>query len=275
MSLSVIIPQLFLPQDSVKLGRFITSIDHPHQGYHDPSWTEAPEPIVTIREAFTGSNLQQNDTGFTSALTAFLSVGFSKRAKAEVDITADHVRTHLLDNSDEWFVKATEFLATKTWIERQVDRDNDIFMIVGFHTVTNAHIAQKVVSGTSAHGKTRIPIGLSLAALGPLGSVFKPSVQGSNDRVDDVRTAFTAPGEQICALQYRKIQHRWLSSRNADTMRLSKSPRWTSVEKGRDEEEDEDDVIEVESAPILEEALDGKWDRVNVSGSETILMRTE
>lgn len=274
MSLSVIIPDLLLPQDSVKLGRFITNIDHPHQGYHDPSWTEAPEPIITLREGFIGLNSKENDIGFTTALTSLLSVGFARRAKVEVEITVDHVRTYVLNNSDEWFVKATDFLATKTWIERQVDRDNDMFMIVGFHTVTNARIAQQIVSGTNTHGKTHVPTSLSLAALGPLGSVFKPSMQASNYRTNNVRTNFTAPGEQICALQYRKVQHRWLSSKTFDALRLSKSPRWTSVERGRDEEDD-DDTIEVESVPMPEEALEGKWDRINASGGETLLIRIE
>jgi hypothetical protein len=58
-------------------------------------------------------------------------------------------------------------------------------------------------------------------------------------------------------------------------LRLSKSPRWTSVERGRDEEDDEDDTIEVESVRMPEEALEGKWDRINVSGSETLLIRIE
>jgi hypothetical protein len=276
MSLNIIVPHFFLPQSSVKLARFITNIDHPHQSFHDPLYTETPKPAVSPREAFVGLNHKSSNASFASALTSLMSAGFSKRAKAQVKITAECVKTHTLDNSDEWFNKAMEILATKTWIERQVDRGHDIYMIVGFHTITNARIVEEFVHGIGAGGQIHVPVSLSLAAFGvvaPLGEIIDPSVGGNNDCVDNTQTSFRAPGEQVCAFQYRKIRHRWLSSKSADSFRLSKSPRWSSVERGRDEEDGEDDIIEVEATPLSEGAIDGEWDRMDAPGGEILLIR--
>ncbi len=38
---------IFLPVHSVKLGRFVTNIDQPHENYHEPPATETPKAIVT------------------------------------------------------------------------------------------------------------------------------------------------------------------------------------------------------------------------------------
>ncbi|EXM14337.1 hypothetical protein RAB80_016453 [Fusarium oxysporum f. sp. vasinfectum] len=276
MSLNIIVPHVFLPQSSVKLARFIRNVDHPHQSYHDPLYAETPKSTVSTRETFVGLNHKSSNTSFASALTSLMSAGFSKRAKAQVKITADCVKTYALDNSDDWFTKATDILATKTWIERQADRGHNIYMVVGFHTITNARIVQELVHGIGAGGQIHVPFNLSLAAFGavvPLGEIIDPSVGGNTDGVDSAQTSFMALGEQICALQYRKIRHRWLSSKSTDTFRLSKSPRWSSVERSRDEEDGEDDIIKVEAAPLSENGLDGKWDKMDALGGEVLLIR--
>jgi len=65
-----------------------------------------------------------------------------------------------------------------------------------------------------------------------------------------------SPSEQICAMQHRKVYHRWLSSRNIDKAFLSKDTRWPTHDRCRDDEEGEDDIIEVETAELQEP--DGK-----------------
>jgi hypothetical protein len=44
-------------------------------------------------------------------------------------------------------------------------------------------------------------------------------------------------------------------------------------ERGRDEEDGQDDIIEVEMIPA--EELDGTWQRQEVAGGETLLIREE
>lgn len=66
-----------------------------------------------------------------------------------------------------------------------------------------------------------------------------------------------------------KIRHAWLSSKLVDKPRLSQ-PWWYSVERLRDEEEGEDDLIEVELAEL--EDLDEGWVR-EASGGSIFLVR--
>jgi hypothetical protein len=205
-----------------------------------------------------------------------MSASFSKRAKAQVQVTSESIVTYMLDNSDEWFDGAMVMPATRLWIERAVDRGNDIYMVVGFHTVTNARIIHESVRGKVVGGQVNVLAKLSLAAVGviaPLGNITDPSVGGNSHSLDSTQSCFVAPGEQVCAFQYRKVRHRWLSSNSIDTLRLSKSPRWWySTERGRDEEDGQDDIIEVEAIPVDE--LDGVWDREEADG-EILLIRSE
>jgi hypothetical protein len=276
MALSIVLPQFFLPQTAIKLGRFITSIDHPHQGYHDPPYLQPPKIAVLPRNSYVGVNHKGTNASFGSALTSLISAGFSKRAKARIQVTAESIVTHTLDNSDEWFDGAVRMPATRVWIERALDRGNDIYMVVGYHTVTNARIIHESIRGKDVGGQVNVPVGLSLtavSAIAPLGKITDPSIGGNSHDLDSTQSRFVAPGEQICAFQYRKVQHRWLSSSSIDTSRLSKSPRWSSVERGRDEEDGQDDIIEVEMIPA--EELDGKWQRQEVPGGETLLIRED
>lgn len=274
--MTIIVPQFFLPRDFVKLGRFITNIDHPHQGYHDPPSAEPPKQGITPRDSVVGLQHQGSNASFELALTSLMSASFSKRAKTQVRVTAEKITTYTLDNSDEWFDSVTRIPATRAWIERAVDRGEDLYMIVGFHTVTNARIVHQVVQGQGVGGHVNVPVSLTLTSVGvvaPLGNIIDPSVGGKYHDLDSTQAHFVAPGEQVSAFQYRKIRHKWLSSKTIDTSRLSKSPRWASVERGRDEEDGEDDIIEVEAIPL--DGLDGKWDEQEVADGETLLIRAD
>ncbi|KAK4182437.1 hypothetical protein QBC35DRAFT_479063 [Podospora australis] len=66
-----------------------------------------------------------------------------------------------------------------------------------------------------------------------------------------------------------EIRHVWLLSKRVDKSRLSQ-PWWYSVERWRDEEEGEDDLIEVELAEL--ENLGEGWVR-EASGDSIFLMR--
>ncbi|KAM7184497.1 hypothetical protein V8F33_012958 [Rhypophila sp. PSN 637] len=126
-------------------------------------------------------------------------------------------------------------------------------MIVGFHSITNAHIVQESHRGTAAD----------------VGDTLDPSVGGNRQTLDETQSQFQVLGAQICGLQFRKIRHAWLSSKRVDKSRLSQ-PWWSSVERWRDEEEGEDDLIEVELAEL--EDLDEGWVR-EASGDSIFLVR--
>jgi hypothetical protein len=268
MAVNIIVPPPFLPFDSIKLGRFVTNVDHPNLRHHDPPCAEPPKQIVSPRDSYIGLHQKRSSASFGSALTSLISAWFSKRVKMQVRVTADKITTYTLDNSDGWFEDAVCIPATRTWIERTVDREDDIYMIVGFHAITNARITQDIVQGKDLRGQISLPVSAGFAVVGTLDH----SVRGDLHDLDSSQSHFVALGDHVCAFQYRKMRHRWLSSRIIDTSRLSKVPRWSSVERGRDDEEGQDDVIEVNMTSV--DDLDGEWDREELSGGEYLLIRS-
>jgi hypothetical protein len=278
MTLSIISSDFFLPLGSVKLGRLVKSVEFPTLNYHDPPYPQAPEEKPVVRGQYVRVSQGENSAGFTTKLTSLMSSGFSKRANTKVRIETNAVKTYTLDNSAAWFTKATNFDDTRGWIERALG-GNGIYLVTGFHTVTDARIVHESIEGHQLAGEVTLPAGLSLAAVGaiaPLGGILDPAVAGHQRVLDGVKTQFVAPGEQICALQYCKISYRWLYRKNIDNLTLSKAPRWTAKESWRkasvDEAKDEPDILEVATEEL--EQLEGDWEREEGEGGEILLMQS-
>ncbi|KAI9779880.1 MAG: hypothetical protein M1816_003327 [Peltula sp. TS41687] len=179
-----------------------------------------------------------------------MSSGFSKRTKTKIKIAT-----------------------SQEVVERAIDQGDDIYVIVGFHTVADARIILQSELGREAAGQFALPVGLSLTAIGaiaPLGNIVDPSLAGQHQVIQGEEVQFVATGEQVCALQYRKVCHRWLSSRKIDEASLSKAPRWTAYDRCRDDEEGEDDIIEVEAVELQKPG--GDWEEVEASAGEILLL---
>jgi hypothetical protein len=269
---TILFPQFFAPVRSVKLGRFVTSVDHPHQDYHDPAYAHPPLASVNTSAHYGGITLKTRSSGFATALTSLMSAGFSKRANTQVRIKAERVQTHTLENSSEWFREAASCEATQRWAERAIDQGDDLYFVVSFTTVTDARVVRKSMQAKEHTGQTGVPVGLSLNAAGvvaPLGNLVDPQVGGQRGSEDGVAEHFLAPGEQICAVQYRKVCHRWLSSKDIGQATLAKTPRWAAGDRWRDEEEGVDDILEVDTEAIGQ--LEGGWEQLEGDGEVLIL----
>jgi hypothetical protein len=268
MSLTVIPISLLLPFEAVRLGRLVKSIDQPLEGYHEPFPSESPTPVVSQFD-YAEKRQQASRASFGSSLTALFSAAFSKRSFSQVHVEPRCLKTYALDNSDAWFNRAISHDETKRWIERAAIRGNKIFMIVGIWTLTDTHFLQTFVKEHDSQGQVAAPVSLSLAAAGavvPLADLVDPSAHGDFGSFASSGTRIFAPGEQICAIQYRKIGYKWLSSRVMKNLQLSKTRQWFCVEGDKrgdvyenedDDDEDNEDVIEVDITDA--ENLDDAW----------------
>ncbi|RFU25268.1 hypothetical protein B7463_g11075, partial [Scytalidium lignicola] len=272
---AILLSQIFIPVESIQLGRLVTSVDHPHLlDYHDPAYSPAPVPTINIRAHYSGLGQESRTSTFSSVLTSLLSTGFSKRAKSRVRVETNLARTYTLQNSTQWFEKAVSSEDSRRWLERAIDQGDDVYFVVGFHTVTDAQIIYESAEGNEHTGRLGLPISLALNAAGviaPLGDIADPQVGVHRGSVEGAVEHFEAPGEQICAFQYRKVCHRWLSSRSIDKTTLAKTPRWSAGDRWRDEEEGVEDILEVETMDLGRP--EGEWDEV-VADSETLLQRS-
>ena len=264
MPFTVVPNSLLLPFEAVRLGRLVKRIDQPLEGYHEPFPSEVPTPIVS-RFNFAERNQQGSRASFGSSLTALFSAAFSKLSSTGVHVEPTWCKTYALDNSDLWFDRAISHEETKKWIEKAAIRGSKLSMVVGMWTMTDTQFLQTTVREQELQGQAMAPVSLSLAAAGavvPLGGLVDPSAHGDFASFASNGTRIFAPGEQICAVQYRQIRYKWLSSRVVENLQLSKTRQWFCTEGDRrdayeDDGDDDEDVIEVEVGEA--ESLGDGW----------------
>jgi hypothetical protein len=270
MPITVVPNSLLLPFEAARLGRFINNIDQPLEGYYEPFHSEAPTPIVSQFD-YAEHNQQGSRASFGSSMTTLFSAAFSKRSSSQVHVEPTCCKTYALDNSDAWFDRAISDEETKKWIERAAIRGNKVFIIVGICTLTDARFVQTSVKEQESQGRATAPV-LSLAAAGavlPFAGLVDPSVHGDFCNFASNGTRFFAPGEKICAIQYREIRYKWLSSRVVQNLQLLKTRQWYCTEGNRrnvymDEGDDNEDMIEVDIAEA--ESLGDGWTTAESDG---------
>ena len=105
-----------------------------------------------------------------------------------------------------------------------------------------------------------IPVSTALTASGvvvPFTNIADPGLGGFRGHIEDERRRFIAPGEQIYAVQYRKVRWRWFTSNKVDEMTLAKKAWWERYDRPRYLDSEAEDMIEVE----LEDEIDLEGDR--------------
>jgi hypothetical protein len=253
MPLAVIPSSLLLPLEILRLGRFVTSIDQPLEGYHQPPFAIPPTEIVSKLD-YAEYNQQSSTANFGASVTSMFSAAFSKRTASQVRVEPRCFKAYALDNSEAHFDEAIALPKTKKWIENAAIRGRKIYMIVGFCTMTDTQFVQTSAREQGTQGQAIAPVSLSLAAAGavvPFAGLVDPSIQGGSASFVSNETRIFAPGEQICTIKYREVKYKWLSSRTLKNSRLSKTRQWCCMEGDRrdayeDEDDDDEDAIEVD-----------------------------
>ncbi|KAM5527874.1 hypothetical protein FOXYSP1_19748 [Fusarium oxysporum f. sp. phaseoli] len=225
MPRNILLPQGFLPQDSMQLGRFLVEAS---------------------------SQLSGSGHSLAATLTSLLSASYSKKVNASTRVSAARVTTYKLANSGSFFRRAVKDPKTRLWIEEQKDDGwGDLFFVVGYYTMLDANVILGAEEGKDAFGQVEVPVSAALAAGGivlPVGGITDPKVSAKYEESRGAKVRFVAPGERICALQYRKVVFKWFSSRSIDQATLDRDNRWQTLSTLcdlRGKEESEDDVLEV------------------------------
>lgn len=249
-----------LPLESVKLGRLVLNAKNPQQDYLDPL-DSVPESTVKPQESFHETLNSSKNVKLRSRLTALLAVGYENRDANSASLSAIQATTYQLANSGAWFRKACAKQETRSWFEGAIEEnDSDVYLVVGYHTVTDAQITEAATTGRKTG--TGIQLSSSLltgtAAPRPLENLSNLRVDHSQDTQHQQTRSFHAPGEQIYAVQYRKVEFKWLSSKSIDKTTLERNNRWkifwSAGQRGKEEIEldGEDDVVEADLTDELE-----------------------
>jgi len=257
MSCTTLIYHTFLSVESIRLGRLVRNVDEPQSDYLDPDCDLRPESVI-ITPHLRYEEVQQSttDKSFTAVLTRLMSASRARRNKAYTQVTTDRVTTYQLGNSGSWFKSAIKTETAREWIKESIDQGDDIYVVVGYHTMLDAQVVEGAADALESSGQLGLPVTeVALAATGvmvPLGDIADPRVAGNNIKKQGIQRQFVANGEQICAVQYRKVRFKWFSSRDLDAALLEKDTRWKMCWNIRGQEIGTNDVVEVDLHDELE-----------------------
>ena len=165
MPKSILIPHFFLPLSAVSLGRFVISLDHPHQNFHNSTIDASLDITENVQTQYESLHHSAKHENITSQLTTFLSSSFAKRLKTSIRITADQVKTYYLNNAGQWFRDIVKSQKTQEWIERTFDEGEDIYVIVVYHTLMNARVLEQLGGQSSTGGSLAIPVSMIVSLL--------------------------------------------------------------------------------------------------------------
>ncbi|KAH8728778.1 hypothetical protein GQ44DRAFT_701969 [Phaeosphaeriaceae sp. PMI808] len=275
MPRSILLSQFFLPLAAIELGRFVISFDEPHHDFHDPLCTAGPDVTEKVQTQFDSNHHSARHRSGGSQLTGVLSSSFSKRLKSSIRVTAEEAKTYYLNNAGQWFRDAVKSEETRKWIERTIDEGEDIYIVVAYHTLLNTRITEQLQGQSAAGGTLAIPVSTALAASGvvvPFTNAVDPGFGGSRGTMENEQRQFEAPGEQIYAVQYRKVRWTWFSSKKVDKMTLAKKAWWESYDRSRYLDIKIEDSIEVELEDETE--LEGGIDEYALESGEVLVSTT-
>lgn len=235
------------PYNSVALGRLVVDTRYPWQDYcpvpvnlttDDIAITDRPRLRETLENA-KGSRL------YHKLRTIFSGV------IDDGDFPSVQEKTYLLLNSGNCFRTIAREKKAQEWFETTIKYGWNVYMVVGIHTIHESSIRVSDL-------ETR------LAAL-------DANLGGGNGGV-----TFGSPiaGEIVFAVQYRKVQFSWFSSRKLEHGYLNVGcTRWKVVPiSGRaDAAEEEDDVVEanLQDSIVKEDIEDGE---VYMASNEVIVV---
>ena len=135
--------------------------------------------------------------------------------------------------------------------------------------MVDAQIVEGAAAGTDSSARLDVPVTASLAAAGvimPMADVLGTGVADHNRHDQRVQRRFVATGEQIGAVQYRKVRFRWFSSRDLDKATLDKENRWKIYWNVRGQETANDDILEADLQDELE--LQGDYEQYSSETAE-------
>ncbi|KAB2569981.1 hypothetical protein DBV05_g11365 [Lasiodiplodia theobromae] len=267
-----------LPGNAVELGRLVLSVHYPEQDfYQSPPDSTALDPTNILTQHlhdFQQTLEQTASTGFKAYLSTLLSGGRSTSTGTKISLATASCTTRQLLNSSAHLDRLCATRPARFWLERALRRAQDVFLVTGIKTVVDAAVTDEASRGAELQGKVQAPLSMAAAGAGvplPIDGMLDVGVEASRARTEANSASFTAPGEQIFAVQYRKLRFARFKRKEVDDARLEEGNRWKMYLGGRGEEEDEDEqIVGVEVGEELEESDLGRaqYEDVEVGGEK-------
>lgn len=255
-----VVQNALLPLESLQLGRLVLNIESPQQDFRDPP-IDPPKSTVTSQLNFEEIQSSTKALKLRVRLAQLLSSSYGIQYANQIDLSAACARTHLLCNSRTWFSAACCVVEIREWLERAIEDGYNVYLVAGFHTVIDGRFSEAVVSSETAHGGISIQIGALTGGTISVPVMDLTTTVGSTWKSGNKhQRTFDAPGEQIYAVQYRKVQFKWYSSRKIENGFLEQKNRWKLYWGLRGDDDGNEDVVEADLSDDM--GFEGEPDEV-------------
>lgn len=273
MSKPLVLLDSLLPTDAVELGRLVVDIRFPNQDFFQSKEVPVTSEDITTQQLneFTYSLERTETSGFHILLSTLLSGNRGSENSSDFDVSSSICTTRQLQDSDRFFEKICALRTTRAWLERIIRRRKDAYLITGIKTIIDAQVGTGKKTGTSYEGDVQVPTSLAATAAGiPLpipDGLLDVGTGAKRSAGISEKTSFVVPGEQVFAVQFRKLRVSWFSGRDVDNTYLESGNRWKVYLGGRGEEKDFEKVVDIEVGEYLQEQdLPRNWKITHVDG---------
>ncbi|KGQ09543.1 hypothetical protein BBAD15_g5118 [Beauveria bassiana D1-5] len=215
------------PRDGVQLGRLVTNVKLPHSSYYPQGKQSFLKGDIysVVNRNFHHLRSNSRGTVLEAVFTRLASLLFRNTSDLEAKITNTICVTYYLDSPDGKFASMCKSKAARAWFEDAYRKRKVVYMVTGIQTLTDANME---LSGT-ATGKEAASLTVPVSGVSDkiaTVDVIDPRLSAERHTERHRETGFVAEGEQIYAIQYRKIKFNLFSAQNMDEAYLEEGNRW-------------------------------------------------
>ena len=202
-------------------------LQEPHEDYWDPACVVTPE--ILKKPQLRRLDVQNDviDRGFTAELSSLASASRSNRNTRLAAVTTEQSTIHQLANSGRWFKASLKDQETQKWIEEVIETGEDVYMVVGYQTMIDKRALGDTTRSKEFQGQVQLPVSEAASVSTDAVVMFDDLADpGLDIQRHSLRKQFVAASERMYAVQYRKVQFKWYSSRDLNRAALEKGSRW-------------------------------------------------
>jgi hypothetical protein len=252
----LVVPQLLVPRSQIDLGWLVLNKTNPTQDYHTLPVPANSTVAVPSQELLTHL-IRNKSTTLLAQLTKHLTANLGSHSDTAIKLSASQATSYFFKNSQEWYEAQRHNATTKQWLERAIERGENVYVIIGLYTLHDVQVSSHSGRGTNIAGSSRVSltdaVAMTSAAMATgvpqaARNVADAMIGVSGNATSKREQSWSTTGELVFAVQYRKIQFNWYFRRQVESSFLEKGNRWQVLWDTRgdsmEQDEAEEDVLE-------------------------------
>jgi len=273
-----------IPRESIQLGRLVLDPKYPTEDFCQPSLPRASGdatdggllPTVATSTFKDFSEIMERARGTRlefSLLEALSLTPFFSKSKS-TNISSPLLVTQELADANGYFTSACHEAYVRQWLEKNLCRPfQSVHLVSGLRVLTDPVVKGEKKKDYEMGVTATAPASLVTAAAGvpiPLPDIDVASAGVTETGSSKGTVEYTALGEYVFAVAYRKISFSLFSTRKVDEAYVQRGNRWKSVVAFRGAA-DEDDGVDVDvSGPLDSEDLLGQYEGFDLDGEQLL-----